>query len=91
MFVTTLLEGDFTNVTAHPSCGLLAGVSREGVVTLFDEDLQQTLQTLPNTKNSPVNHLCWHPTKKFLVISWESGIFDSVCFRIRLIFLLYLK
>lgn len=90
MFVTTSLEGDYSNVTAHQSYGIVAGVSKEGAVTLFDEDLQQTLQTLPNTKNSLVNRLCWHPTKKFLLISWSSGMLILKCRRL-LIFLFLLN
>jgi hypothetical protein len=73
MFVTSQLEGDYSNLTAHPSQNLLAGISQQGAVVLFDEDLNVILQSQANTKNISIHQLSWHPSKRFLLIVWQNG------------------
>jgi hypothetical protein len=72
MWVTQSIEGDYSTVVPHSSLGLIAAASRDGIITLFEEDLQIS-QVLTVKKDNPITNLNWHPSRKLLVICWSDG------------------
>ncbi|KAJ3271511.1 hypothetical protein HDV01_006562 [Terramyces sp. JEL0728] len=79
MWVGQLSEGEVSALAIHPLLPLVAASNnKDGSVVLHDDDLVAS-QTLPGKKDLSVTNLKWHPTRKFLAITWKNGTVGLWC------------
>lgn len=73
MWVGQHSEGEVSAVAIHPVLPIIAASSsKDGSVAIYDDDLVSS-QALQGKKDLSVTNLKWHPTRKFLAITWKNG------------------
>ncbi|KAJ3262217.1 hypothetical protein HK103_002630 [Boothiomyces macroporosus] len=79
MWVGQHSEGEVSAVAIHPVLPIIAASSsKDGSVAIYDDDLVSS-QALQGKKDLSVTNLKWHPTRKFLAITWKNGIVGLWC------------
>ncbi|KAJ3325252.1 hypothetical protein HDV06_005009 [Boothiomyces sp. JEL0866] len=79
MWVGQHSEGEVSAIAIHSVLPVVAAsLSKDGSVVMYDEDLVSS-QVLSGKKDLSVTNLKWHPTRKFLAITWKNGTVGLWC------------